>query len=92
MAMKTVGLFEAKTHLSKLCDEVARSGKPVLISRRGAPLVQIAPVEPDSTDAQSSILDDLRRWDSKHPEDDSLDFEPPPRMDADRSPLENYWE
>jgi prevent-host-death family protein len=45
--MKTVGLFEAKTRLSEICDEVARSGQSVVVTRRGKPLVRIDPVATD---------------------------------------------
>ena len=45
--MKTVGIFEAKTKLSEICEEVARSGKSVLVTRRGKPLVRIDPVASD---------------------------------------------
>jgi prevent-host-death family protein len=42
--MKTIGIFEAKTRLSEICDEVARSGIGVVVTRRGKPLVRIDPV------------------------------------------------
>jgi len=45
--MKTVGIFEAKTKLSEICDEVARSGVGVVVTRRGKPLVRIDPVAAD---------------------------------------------
>ena len=45
--MKTVGIFEAKTKLSEICEEVARSGHSVLVTRRGKPLVRIDPVADD---------------------------------------------
>jgi len=44
--MKTIGIFEAKTHLPSVCDQIAESGQPVTISRRGKPLVVISPVTP----------------------------------------------
>jgi prevent-host-death family protein len=43
--MKTVGLFEAKTHLSELCEQVVHSGDGVVVTRRGKPLVRIEPIE-----------------------------------------------
>ena len=43
--MKTFGIFEAKTKLSDICDEVARTGLPVLVTRRGMALVRIEPVQ-----------------------------------------------
>ena len=46
--MKKIGIFEAKTKLSEICEEVARSGHSVLVTRRGKPLVRIDPVVPDS--------------------------------------------
>lgn len=45
--MKTVGIFEAKTKLSEICDEVARSGRSVVVTRRGKPLVRIDPIQAD---------------------------------------------
>jgi prevent-host-death family protein len=40
--MKTVGAYEAKTHLSKLLDEVAK-GETILITRHGTPVAQLSP-------------------------------------------------
>ena len=45
--MRTVGIFEAKAKLSELCEEVARSGETVVVTRRGKPLVRIGPVMAD---------------------------------------------
>ena len=42
--MTSVGIFEAKNRLSELCEQVAVSGEPLLIRRRGAPLVRIVPL------------------------------------------------
>jgi len=42
--MKTIGLFEAKTKFSAICEQVASRGVPVLVTRRGKPLVRIDPV------------------------------------------------
>ncbi|MBN1676296.1 MAG: type II toxin-antitoxin system prevent-host-death family antitoxin [Kiritimatiellae bacterium] len=43
--MRTVSLFEAKTHLSRLVEELV-SGKEdqVVISRRGKPVVRVTPL------------------------------------------------
>ena len=38
--MKHVGIFEAKTHLSNLIEEVAR-GDEVVITRHGAPVAKL---------------------------------------------------
>ena len=41
--MKTVGAFEAKTHLSRLLDKVEK-GEKITITRHGAPVAQLVPV------------------------------------------------
>ena len=38
--MKTVGVFDAKTHLSELID----GGEPVTITRHGKPVATLTPV------------------------------------------------
>lgn len=43
--MKTVGLFEAKTKLSEICERVFTSQEPIVITRRGKPLVEIKPCQ-----------------------------------------------
>jgi prevent-host-death family protein len=42
--MKTVNLYEAKTHLSELADAAAR-GEEIIIARNGKPLARLGPVE-----------------------------------------------
>lgn len=42
--MKTVGAFEAKTHLSQLLDEVEK-GETITITRRGVPVARLAPLD-----------------------------------------------
>ena len=39
--MKQIGLFEAKTRLSELCQEVSEGGEEILITRRGKPWVRL---------------------------------------------------
>ena len=42
--MNVIGLFEAKTKFSELCQQVAAKREPVVVTRRGKPLVKIEPV------------------------------------------------
>ena len=42
--MTTVNIAEAKTNLSRLVDD-ALQGKPVIIARRGKPVVTLVPVK-----------------------------------------------
>ena len=43
--MKTVNIYEAKTHLSQLVDEAA-SGEDVIVSRHGKPVARITRLAP----------------------------------------------
>lgn len=45
--MNTVGAYEAKTHLARLLDRVAR-GETLTITRRGHPVARLVPVEDDA--------------------------------------------
>lgn len=42
--METIGIFEAKTRFSELCEKVFKSKEPILITKRGVPLVKIDPI------------------------------------------------
>src|SRR5947208_8629804 len=63
--MTTIGLFEAKTKLSELCEQVARRRQPVVITRRGRPLVRIEPVGPGKG-MSSSVWDSRDAWEKQH--------------------------
>lgn len=41
----TIGVFDAKTRLSEIVDQVARTGEAVVITRRGRPLVRLVPID-----------------------------------------------
>ncbi|WP_119677886.1 type II toxin-antitoxin system Phd/YefM family antitoxin [Indioceanicola profundi] len=43
--MKTLNLYEAKTHLSSLVDE-AEAGAEIVISKNGKPKAKLVPFEP----------------------------------------------
>jgi prevent-host-death family protein len=42
--MRAFGIFEIKTKLSQICEEVARTNEEVLVTRRGRPFVRIVPI------------------------------------------------
>lgn len=56
--MISVGVFEAKTHLSSLLDKVAR-GQEVLITRRGQPLARLVPAQGSGQDRVAETVDKL---------------------------------
>lgn len=69
--MKVVGIFEAKTRFTALCDEVVRTGRPALVSKRGRPLVMLSPAPTSIDQARENILTEWTQWDADHPETDS---------------------
>lgn len=45
--MQTISLFQAKTHLSKLIDQIASGQETeIVISRNGKPVARVVPVTP----------------------------------------------
>jgi len=49
--MKTVGIFDAKSHLSELID----SGEVVTITKHGRPVATLSPVRPKPADVVARI-------------------------------------
>lgn len=73
--MKSVGLFEARTKLTEICEDVARTGEGVTITRRGRALVRILPAE----DRSESIFERWQAYRAAHPDetvDEGNDFQP----------------
>ncbi len=75
--MKQIGLFDAKTRLSEICDTVSRSGEAVVVTRRGKPLVRIEPVETSPL----TVRERRTAYVTRHRDEgtDEVDFELPPR-------------
>jgi prevent-host-death family protein len=61
--MKHVGIFEAKTHLSSLVDEVEK-GREVVITRHGKPVAKLVRAEqrltPEQVEKRRKALLELR--------------------------------
>lgn len=62
--MKTLGLFETKNRFSELCDDVARNGDPLVVTRHGKPLVRIVPYE--GTAKNRSVWDSVEECQSQY--------------------------
>jgi len=56
--MKTVGAYDAKTHLAQLLDEVA-AGETITITRRGIPVAQLVAPTGDAPPDVDRAIDDL---------------------------------
>ena len=76
--MKKLGLFEAKTKFSEVCDEVARTGQSVTVTRRGKPLVRIDPVNEATMTIRERREEYMARH-AGHEKPERKDFEPPKR-------------
>lgn len=79
--MKSVGLFEAKTQLSALCEGVSERGEELLITRRGEPWVRLVPlgkeVQGTAWDRRQSLVQDRGSW-KKRLEFETLESSNPP--------------
>ncbi|MBI4703655.1 MAG: type II toxin-antitoxin system Phd/YefM family antitoxin [Deltaproteobacteria bacterium] len=83
--MRSVGLFEAKAKLSELCERVARDEQPIVITRRGKPLVRLEPAaerrEATSVWSAREAFLEVEGWPSEE-----LDL-PPRKVDRRRRAL-----
>lgn len=52
--MKSVNIHEAKTHFSRLIDEVA-DGESIVIAKAGSPVARLVPLETESSRPRSLI-------------------------------------
>lgn len=59
--MKTVGAFEAKTHLSSLLDEVAK-GEEITITRHGAPVARLVSASLQAKPDIEKVIEELRAF------------------------------
>jgi prevent-host-death family protein len=57
--MKTVGAFEAKTHLNELLERVSR-GETIRITRRGIPVAQLVPPEESGQTDLKQVVAEIR--------------------------------
>ena len=58
--MRTIGAFEAKTHLSEILEKAAQ-GEETLITRRGIPIAKVIPIEKDPHDIKSNLLQEFKQ-------------------------------
>ena len=52
--MKTVGVHEAKTHLSRLIDQAVK-GEPFVIAKGGTPMVKVVAIDSPSVGQQRRL-------------------------------------
>jgi len=88
--MEDVGIFEAKTKFPSLCDQVVRNGTPILVRRRGKPLVVLSPAEYSEKPSSEGILTQWEAWEADHKDPSEEEFPEvwKLRNDKTESPLE----
>jgi prevent-host-death family protein len=52
---KTVGSYEAKTHLPALLDSVEELGEKIVITRKGIPVAMLVPYQEEKTNIDEAI-------------------------------------
>lgn len=63
--MKTVGSYEAKTHLPRLLDEVA-NGETITITKHGKPVAQLVPPPGAEKPDVGRAIDEWREYRRRH--------------------------
>ena len=58
--MAEVGIFEAKTHLLYLLDQVER-GEAITISRHGKPVARLIPVSGSNREERQRVIAELKK-------------------------------
>ncbi len=54
--MRTVNIHEAKTHLSRLVDDVATRREPIVIAKAGKPMARLVPLVPERSPRVFGLL------------------------------------
>ncbi|TAK27785.1 MAG: type II toxin-antitoxin system prevent-host-death family antitoxin [Chloroflexota bacterium] len=63
--MRTVGAYEAKTHLPRLLDEVAK-GETITITKHGVPVAVLAPIPAQQRTDVGKLIDEWRAYREEH--------------------------
>lgn len=63
--METVGAYEAKTHLPKLLDRVAK-GERIMITRHGTPVAVLQPADAEKQIDVAAVIQEMRRFRKAH--------------------------
>jgi prevent-host-death family protein len=58
--MKSIGAFDAKTHLSDLLEKVAR-GESFVITKRGKPVASLSPLVSARTQGPKDVIIEFRK-------------------------------
>lgn len=63
--MRSVGAYEAKTHLPRLLDEVA-AGETITITKHGVPVAKLVPPDGAKPADAGKVIDEWREFRKRH--------------------------
>ncbi|MDP9356903.1 MAG: type II toxin-antitoxin system prevent-host-death family antitoxin [Chloroflexota bacterium] len=63
--MRTIGAYEAKTHLPRLLDEVA-AGETITITKHGVPVAKLVPPDGAKPADVGRVIDEWREFRKRH--------------------------
>jgi len=63
--MKSVGTYEAKTHLPRLPSQVEK-GESITITRRGKPIAKLVPAEAAETKDVEQVIEEMLNYRDQH--------------------------
>lgn len=63
--MKSVGSYEAKTHLPALLERVAK-GEEIVITKHGVPIARLVPVEQERRRSVRAVIEELKEFRNGH--------------------------
>jgi len=63
--MESIGAYEAKTHLPKLLERVAR-GEKIIITKHGVPLAILQPIDPKLRSEPEQVIEEIKKFRTKN--------------------------
>ena len=63
--MESIGADEAKTHLPKLLERVAR-GEKIIITKHGVPVAILQPIDPKQRSEPGQVIEQIKKFRSKN--------------------------
>jgi prevent-host-death family protein len=59
--MESIGAYEAKTHLPKLLERVAR-GEKIIITKHGVPVAILQPIDPQQRSDPRRVIEQIKEF------------------------------
>ena len=63
--MESIGAYEAKTHLPKLLERVAR-GEKIIITKHGVPVAILQPIDPKLQSEPERVIEQIKKFRTKN--------------------------